>query len=162
MRRSEKAPGPCELAKIHPVMIGVSRVSYPIPSAIVTLDFDDTYDVIHSNQKVSFRHGQAKTSSSFTRPRWPVPPPRAGRRQIHLILHTADYWLLWRIQQMISRNAAPATAEFSTLRLFKFAAPVMKSAARATFSFAPTCTDADLFVTIVNALKTTLTQPARP
>jgi hypothetical protein len=36
----------------------------------------------------------------------------ANANQMRLILHTAAYWLLWRVQQAIPRSAALARAEF--------------------------------------------------
>jgi len=41
----------------------------------------------------------------------------ANANQMRLILHTAAYWLLWRVQQAMPRTAALARAEFTTLRL---------------------------------------------
>jgi hypothetical protein len=74
---------------------------------------------------------------------------------MRLILHTAAYWLMWRIQQTISRAAALATAEFATMRmrLLKIAARVIETAARIRVAFASACPDANLFRTIATALK---------
>jgi hypothetical protein len=54
----------------------------------------------------------------------------ANANQMRLILHTAAYWLMWRIQQEIPKTAALALAEFATLRLrlLKVAARVIESA----------------------------------
>jgi len=41
----------------------------------------------------------------------------ANANQMRLILHTAAYWLLWRISQETPKAKALATAEFATLRL---------------------------------------------
>jgi hypothetical protein len=60
----------------------------------------------------------------------------AGANKIRLILHTAAYWLLWRIQQGIPKTAALATEEFTTLRLLKVAARVTKSDTRIRVAFA--------------------------
>lgn len=74
---------------------------------------------------------------------------------MRLILHTAGYWLLWRVQRAMPRTAALARAEFTTLRLrlLKVAAGVMESANRIRIAFALACLDADLLRAIVLALK---------
>ena len=79
----------------------------------------------------------------------------ANANQMRLILHTAAYWLLWRVQQTIPKTAALAKAEFTTLRLrlLKVAARVMDSANRIRVAFASACPDADLLRAIVLALK---------
>jgi hypothetical protein len=60
---------------------------------------------------------------------------------MRLILHTAVYWLLWRIQQAIPKATALTTAEFATLRLWliKVAARVIESASRIRVAFASAC-----------------------
>ena len=79
----------------------------------------------------------------------------ANANQMRLILHTAAYWLLWRIQQAMPRTAALASAEFTTLRLrlLKVAARVVVSASRIRIAFASACPDADLFRALVLRLK---------
>ena len=79
----------------------------------------------------------------------------ANANQMRLILHTAAYWLLWRIQQAMPRTAALASAEFTTLRLrlLKVAARVVESASRIRIAFASACPDADLFRALVLRLK---------
>ena len=79
----------------------------------------------------------------------------ANANQMRLILHTAAYWLLWRVQQAMPKTAALARAEFTTLRLrlLKVAARVMESATRIRVAFASACPDADLLRAIVLALK---------
>lgn len=83
----------------------------------------------------------------------------ANANQMRLILHTAAYWLLWRVQQAMPRTAALARAEFTTLRLrlLKVAARVMESATRIRVAFASACPDADLRRAIVRTLKPTPT-----
>src|SRR3546814_7379846 len=70
----------------------------------------------------------------------------ANANQMRLILHTAAYWLLWRIQQAMPRTAALASAEFTTLRLrlLKAAARAAESPSRIRIAFASACPDADL------------------
>ena len=79
----------------------------------------------------------------------------ANANQMRLILHTAAYWLMWRVQQAIPKTAALATAEFATMRgrLLKIAARVIETATRIRVAFASACPDADLLRTIANALK---------
>lgn len=79
----------------------------------------------------------------------------ANANQLRLILHTAAFWLLWRIQQEIPKTAALATAEFATLRLrlIKIAARVIETATRIRIAFASACPDAALFRTIALALR---------
>ena len=79
----------------------------------------------------------------------------AGANQMRLILHTAAYWLLWRIQQEIPRATALATAEFATLRLrlLKVAARVIETATRIRVAFASACPDAGVFKAITTSLR---------
>jgi hypothetical protein len=79
----------------------------------------------------------------------------ANANQMRLILHTAAFWLLWRVQQEIPKTAALAVAEFSTLRLrlIKVAARVIETATRIRVAFASACPDAATFQAIVAALK---------
>lgn len=79
----------------------------------------------------------------------------ANANQMRLILHTAAFWLMWRIQQEIPKAAALAKAEFATLRLrlLKVAARVIETATRIRVAFASACPDADLFRAIVKNLR---------
>jgi hypothetical protein len=79
----------------------------------------------------------------------------ANANQMRLILHTAAFWLMWRIQQAIPKVAALATAEFATLRLrlLKVAARVIETASRIRVAFASACPDAALFRIIAAALR---------
>jgi hypothetical protein len=79
----------------------------------------------------------------------------ANANQMRLILHTAAYWLMWRVQQAIPKAATLATAEFATLRLrlIKVAARVIETATRIRVAFASACSDADLFRLIAAMLK---------
>jgi hypothetical protein len=80
----------------------------------------------------------------------------ANANQMRLILHTAAYWLLWRIQQAIPKATALATAEFATLRLrlLKVAARIMETASRIRVAFASACPDAETFRFIASKLRT--------
>ncbi|HCY55205.1 MAG TPA: IS1380 family transposase, partial [Oceanicaulis sp.] len=71
----------------------------------------------------------------------------ANANQMRLILHTAAYWLLWRIRYAVPKVASLARAEFATLRLrlLKVAARVIESASRIRVAFASACPDARIF-----------------
>jgi Transposase DDE domain group 1 len=79
----------------------------------------------------------------------------ANANQMRLILHTAAFWLMWRIQQAIPKATALATAEFATLRLrlLKVAARVIETASRIRVAFASACPDDAVFRTIAIALR---------
>jgi len=79
----------------------------------------------------------------------------ANANQMRLILHTAAYWLMWRVQQAIPRTLALATAEFVTLRLrlLKVAARVIESASRIRVAFASACPDANIFRALATGLR---------
>lgn len=79
----------------------------------------------------------------------------ANANQMRLILHTAAFWLMWRIQQAIPKEAALATAEFATLRLrlLKIAARVMETATRVRVAFASACPDQALFRAIATDIR---------
>ncbi len=57
MSRWEIAPSTRELAKMLAAMIELYCASYPAPPAAVTLDIDDSCDVVHSYQQLSFWNG---------------------------------------------------------------------------------------------------------
>ncbi|GLJ00245.1 IS1380 family transposase [Sphingobium sp. BS19] len=69
----------------------------------------------------------------------------ANANQMRLILHTAAYWLMWKLRQV-----APATVR---LRLIKVAARVVETASRIRIAFASACPAADIFRHIARALK---------
>ena len=79
----------------------------------------------------------------------------ANANQMRLILHTAAYWLMWRLRQAIPKATTLATAEFATLRLrlLKVAARVIETASRIRVAFASACPDAIAFRAIAVALK---------
>lgn len=79
----------------------------------------------------------------------------ANANQLRLILHTAAFWLMWRVQQEIPKATGLATAEFATLRLrlLKVAARIVESATRIRIAFASACPDAAVFRTIALALR---------
>jgi hypothetical protein len=82
----------------------------------------------------------------------------ANANQIRLVLHTAAFWLVWRIQQAIPKASALARAEFATLRLrlLKVAARIIETARRIRIAFASACPNADVFQNSATAFKSTL------
>jgi len=79
----------------------------------------------------------------------------ANANQMRLILHTASFWLMWRIQQAVPKSATLAKAEFATLRLrlLKVAARIIETASRIRVAFASACPDADTFRAVAAALR---------
>lgn len=71
----------------------------------------------------------------------------ANANQMRLILHTADYWLMWKVRQAMPVTAALRDAEFAILclKLIKVAARVVETASRIRFAFASVCPDAELY-----------------
>jgi hypothetical protein len=61
--------------------------------------------------------------------------------QVRLVLHTAAYWLMLTVRNVISKSQALATAEFTTLRmrLLKIAARITETATRVRIAFATAC-----------------------
>ena len=57
MSRWENAPTTRELARMLAAMVGIYCASYPKPPKAVTLDIDDTCDVVHGYQQLSFWNG---------------------------------------------------------------------------------------------------------
>src|SRR3546814_1469766 len=87
----------------------------------------------------------------------------ANANQLPLILHTAAYWLLWRIQQAMPRPAPLPSAGFTPfpLRLPRFAARVEKGASRTAIPLASACRIADLFRALVPRLNPPPPSPIR-
>ena len=57
MSRWENAPTTRELARMMGAMVDIYCTSYPSPPEAVTLDIDDTCDVVHGYQQLSFWNG---------------------------------------------------------------------------------------------------------
>ena len=74
--------------------------------------------------------------------------------QVRLVFHTAAYWLLLTVREVIPKPCDLATAEFTTirLRLVKIAARVIETATRIRLAFAAACPQAELFRGVANAL----------
>src|SRR5712671_4816249 len=51
--RWENAPSLRDLIRLMRVMVDLYCASYPVPPAAVTLDIDDTVDVVHGHQQLS-------------------------------------------------------------------------------------------------------------
>jgi DDE family transposase len=78
---------------------------------------------------------------------------------MHLILHTAAYWLILTVRDAIPRAHALAPAEFATLRLrlLKLGTRVIETASRVRLAFAAACPDGHLIRHIAAGL-----MPAAP
>ena len=61
MSRWENAPTTRELVRMMGVMVDVYCASYPAEPAAVTLDIDETVDVVHGSQQLSFWNGHYRT-----------------------------------------------------------------------------------------------------
>ena len=74
---------------------------------------------------------------------------------MRLFLHTAAYWLMWRLRQTLPQTTTLRTAEFATLRLrlIKVAARVIETATRIRVALASACPDAALFRHVVLTLR---------
>lgn len=79
--------------------------------------------------------------------------------QVRLVLHTAAYWLMLALRDVIPKPQPLALAEFATLRarLLKIAARITETTSRVRIAFAAACPEADLFRHIAHSL-----QPAAP
>lgn len=71
----------------------------------------------------------------------------ANANQMRLILHTAAYWLMWKLRHAMPVTATLKNTEFTTirLRLLKIAARVVETASRIRIAFASACPDAPLY-----------------
>ena len=74
-----------------------------------------------------------------------------------LILHTAAYWLMLTVRDVIPKAHVLAAAAFATLRrrLLKLGARVIETASRVRLAFAVACPDATLIRHIAAALMPT-------
>jgi hypothetical protein len=57
MCRWENAPTTRELVRLTGALVDIYCASYPAPPAAVTLDIDNTVDVVHGAQQLSFWNG---------------------------------------------------------------------------------------------------------
>ena len=74
--------------------------------------------------------------------------------QMRLVLHTAAYWLMLEIRNVIPRPQPLASGEFATirLRLLKIAVRIRETASRVRLAFAANCAEAALFRGLVRRL----------
>jgi len=75
--------------------------------------------------------------------------------QVRLVLHSAAYWLMLRVREVIPKAHSLACAEFATLRLrlLKLGVRVVETVSRVRLAFAAACPEADLFRRIAIALQ---------
>src|SRR3954454_8245732 len=88
---------------------------------------------------------KGQLASDRTRCRQPL------ANQVRLILHTAAYWLLLCVRDVIPSPQPLATAAFTTLRLhlIKIGACITETATRVRIAFTAACPEADLFAALV-------------
>ena len=74
---------------------------------------------------------------------------------MRLALHTAAYWLMLTVRDVIPRPQPLASAEFTTLRLrlLKVAARITETATRVRIAFAAACPEAALFRGVARSLQ---------
>jgi hypothetical protein len=112
----------------------------------------------HLYERVYCARGQAENlikrhKSQLASDRTSCRSPLAN--QMRLILHTAAYWLMRTIRDVIPKREPLASGEFSTirLRLLKIAVRVRETGTRIRLAFAAHCPDAALFRELIGALK---------
>src|SRR5881275_2381764 len=117
----------------------------------------ETGSAEHIYQTLYYARGQAENliklhKAQLASDRTSCRSPLAN--QMRLILHTAAYWLMLTVRDMIPKGHALATAEFNTirLRLLKLGARVVEMASRVRLAFAAACPDATLIRYIAAAL----------
>ncbi len=78
----------------------------------------------------------------------------AAANQMRLMLHTAAYWLIWTVRQVIPEKAPLKCAEFTTLqiRLVKIGARIIETATRIRIAFASACPDKALIAQLARSL----------
>ena len=79
----------------------------------------------------------------------------ANANQMRLFLHTAAYWLVWRLRRALPQTTTLRTAELATLRLrlIKVAARVVETAILIRSALASACPDAALFQHVALSLR---------
>jgi len=109
--------------------------------------YDSLYCMRGAAENLIKRH-KSQLASDRTSCRSPL------ANQMHLILHTAAYWLMLEVRDAIPRPQPLASGEFSTirLRLLKIAVRVKETASRVRLAFASNCPDAALFRGLVGTL----------
>ena len=101
----------------------------------------------HAENLIKLHKTQLKSDRTSCRP--------ANANQMRLFLHTAAYWLMWRLRQALPQSTALRTAEFATIRLqlIKVAARVIETATRIRIALASACPDAALFRHVALSLR---------
>jgi hypothetical protein len=79
----------------------------------------------------------------------------ANANLMWLSLHTAAYWLMWRLRQVLPQSTALRATDFATirLRLIKVAARVIEAASCIHIAFSSACPDAKLFRHVALSLR---------
>lgn len=133
--------------------------SYWREPAAITLDIDDTCDVIHRRQQLSLFDAHYQAGNLIKLHKTQLASDRTSCRsalasQVRLVLHTAAYWLMLTVRDAIPKTRELATAEFTALRLhlLKIAAGVVETATLIRLAFAAASPEADLFRGLSGAL----------
>jgi len=133
--------------------VDIYCASYARPPGAVTLDIDDTVDVVHGHQQLALFNAHYD-EQCFQ----PIHVYDTATSRPVAVLHTGAYWLMLALRDAIPKPQPLATAEFVTLRmrLLKIAARVTETASRVRVAFAAACPEADLFASLARCLSTAL------
>ena len=146
-----KRPDDARVGAPDGALVDIYCASYPAPPAAVTLDIDDTVDVVHGAQQLSFWNGHYGERCFL-----PIHVyDTATGRPVAMLLRTGKTPSGAEVAgHAMPATAALRTAEFATirLRLIKLAARVIETATRIRVAFASACPEADTFRQIARAL----------
>jgi hypothetical protein len=76
----------------------------------------------------------------------------ARANQVRLVLHTAAFWLMYRVRAAIPQTSPLAGCEFATIRLIKIGARVVEHIARIRVQLPTSCPEGALFRTVALGL----------
>ena len=153
MSRWENAPDLRSVIRLGRVLLDLWLASYPVPPAAVTLDIDDTCDVVHGAPCCPAGRRRNRCRSPRTSPSPPggVPKPRrrASTSASSSPASVTDHRPNTSTTLSIAPAARPKThalakAEFATLRLrlLKVGVRVVETASRVRLAFAAACPEA--------------------
>ncbi len=110
----------------------------------MVLSRDQLLDITRGRRAAPFDRA---VESQVSRLRRKLERDPANPKLIATVLHTAAYWLMLALRDVIPRSAPLARAEFATLRLrlLKIGARVVEKATRVRIHFTSACPDAALF-----------------
>ena len=142
MSRWENAPTLREVIRLTYAMVDIYCASYPSPPAEVTLDIDDTVDVVHGHQQPSLFNAHHDERCFM-----PI--------HVYDTATSRPVAILLTVRDAIPRSQPLATAEFTTmrLRLLKIAGRATETATRVRIAFAAAYPEAELFGGIARSLQ---------